>query len=122
MGFIPILVTLGGALLLFFMVVNYHLKTKKNQIIQLQMDVYEGLVRLEHNEESSLVISGAELKNLDAKYASLKQGLKEKHLLVFENEVRQPYRRSKLSAAEYNKLIKTKPYSFVAKVMGHHPV
>lgn len=108
--------------MLFFLVVNYHLKSKKNQITQLRMDVYQGLERLEQNGESNLGNEAVELKNLHAKYALIKQGLKEKQLLVFENEVRKPYRSCKLSAAEYNKLIKTRPYSFVAKVMGHDPV
>jgi hypothetical protein len=82
MGFIPIIVTLGGAILLFFMVVNYHLKSKKNQIIQLQLDAYQGLERLEQNGKP--LAEGAGPKNLDAKYALIKQGLNEKQLLVLK--------------------------------------
>ncbi len=122
MGFIPILVTLFGAIMLFCMVVNYHLKMKKNLILQLQSEVLEGMEKFELNGIINKTETVGGFKYFDENYLLIKKGINENQLPAFENEVREPYRKAKISAAHYNKLIKTKPYSFVATLLGHRPI
>ncbi len=122
MGFIPIIVTMSGAIMLFFMVVNYHLKAKKSQIIQLKGDVISKIDQLGNPSGQTPGIVFEAEQTFEEKYIGAKKSIHESHSRFFKNEVKAPYLKAKLLTVQYNTLVKTKPYSFVAKILGHHPL
>lgn len=110
MGFIPILVTLGGFLLLFILVVNQSIKTKKEQYKAALSELAKTL----NMENLSASPSVEELEQqLSGLSGPTDPRAKSSKILLG---------RAKLLRHQYNRLISTKPYSFVAKLAGHSSI
>ncbi|GAB3646485.1 hypothetical protein GCM10028791_06770 [Echinicola sediminis] len=109
MGFIPILVTLGGFILLFFLVVNQSIKNKREQY-------KTALNTLSKNLNMNNSVSPS-LKALEERFSTLSEAnntdIKSSKALLGK---------AKLLRHQYNQLITTKPYSFVAKIAGHSAI
>ncbi|MDO9550897.1 hypothetical protein [Rhodonellum sp.] len=122
MGFIPIFITLGGAVMLFMMVVNMTLKTKKNQVLNLQAKVLEELQKIGEQGKMDLKLDPNDTTALKAVYIQVKNNLGEKDKAIFEKEIKKPFQTAKLIKSQYNELLKRKPYSIVAKLLGYNAI
>lgn len=111
MGFIPIFLTLGGAILLFFLTVKNTLQRKVNLQKELlfrlkSLNPELGLIlgETQKPEELSILLKSQELtKSLASKAADL-------------------IREMKINRHQYNQLIKKSPYNWVAKISGFQPI
>lgn len=119
MGFIPIILTVSAAIILFIMAVHNSMKSKKSQIEGLQLSMVEGIKTLTKDFSN---ITLEDPKKLSETFQLAKNALEENQKEDFHVKVRMPYQKIKLIKAQYNKLISKKPYSFVAKMMGHDPI
>lgn len=122
MGYIPFFLTLGGFILLFVMVVNSTFKSKKNRVNQLSEQAIAimgkfGLQGKEASNEKNTLVSVAVQSFQENKEAFLKSNPE-----IFEKELIPIMKSLKLSKASYNQLVAEKPYSFIAKIMGHQPL
>ena len=115
MGFIPIILTLSAAIMLFIMAVHHSIKTKKSRMDELQSQMTTGIMELVKDTQ---IPSG----DLSETFQLAKKNIKSGQEDEFHLRVRIPYQRIKLIRAEYNQLIAKKPYSFVAKIMNHKPI
>lgn len=122
MGFIPIILTMGGAILLFFMAVNQSLNAKKNAILRFQTVIFEGFKALGTENTGQASISPDVIAQIDSAFRLLKSKVDISDNAHFETHVKIPYRDLKVTIEQYNRLVKQKPYSFVAKLMGHRPI
>lgn len=120
MGFIPIFITLGGAVMLFMMVVNITLKTKKNQVFNLQTKVLEAMQKIGGKEVMDLKLDATDITAMKATYLQVKSKLKDNERELFEKEIKKPFQTAKLIKSQYNELLKKKPYSIVAKTLGYN--
>ena len=120
MGFIPIILTMGGAILLFFMAVNQSLLAKKNSILRLQAAILDGFKNFGENSSVQAAISSKAIEQIDSGFRQLKAKVQAD--ARFESEIITPYRDLKVTLDQYNRLVAKKPYSFVAKLMGHHAI
>lgn len=118
MGFIPVILTMSAAIILFIMAVNNSLKSKKIQIREFQFQMLEGLKAFDLTFMPNKEIMP---DNLSKIYQKVKKSLKEDQLVAFDKKVRKPYQQVKLLKSQYNQLISKKPYSFVAKLLGYQP-
>ncbi|WP_242617468.1 hypothetical protein [Cecembia calidifontis] len=100
------------------MAVNNSLKSKKIQIQDNQFKMMEGLRAFSQSSISNEEIKQDRISKL---YQNVKKSIQEDQLDAFDKKVRKPYQQVKLLKSEYNRLISKKPYSFVAKIMGHKP-
>ncbi len=115
MGFIPIFITLGGFVFLFMMVVHQHLKGKKRNYSGLLNELQQLL-----NSVDSLEEAKGSLKSLEQRLHSFRQsGQTPPELLERASFL---IKEAKLLRHQYNTLTRTKPYSFVAQVMGHSAI
>ncbi|WP_114752169.1 hypothetical protein [Pleomorphovibrio marinus] len=116
MGFIPIFITLGGFVFLFMMVVHQHFKGKKRLYFRILGEI------------EALLFPG---KNVDAAHPNLK-GLEQHLLALRETGQSTPpedlqragmlIKEAKLLRHQYQELRNTKPYSFVAQLLGHSAI
>lgn len=110
MGFIPILLTFGGFIFLFALVVNQSIKSKKEQYKTALLQL-AGLLNLEmKNQDFNIDEIEAEIKKINDLDSQ-----KTKSLKVLLGK-------AKLIRHQYNELIATKPYSFVAKPFGYQAI
>lgn len=119
MGFIPILLTLSAAIILFIMAVHNAMKSKKSQIENLAELMVKGLQGFSDNQISNDNTSSEDLSKI---FQSVKKGVKSNDETRFDLEVRKPYQQMKLLKSQYNQLLAKKPYSYVAQIMGHRPM
>lgn len=117
MGFIPIFLTLGGAVMLFIMVVRQSLANKKQQFDALLNVVAVGLTKLSSNQSVK-----ADLSTIKSFVQEVKPKLKPEELSTYEALVKTPLNQAKLTRLQYNQLISKKPYSFVAKIFGYEAI
>ncbi|GMQ29837.1 hypothetical protein [Algoriphagus confluentis] len=111
MGFIPLFLTMGGALLLFFLTV----KTTMQRKLNLQTDLLDRLAEahpdlgLEKNQipEPSLIMEKWKKAGSDQKISDSSLRL---------------IRELKVNRHQYNQLIKKAPYNWVAKLSGFRPI
>lgn len=122
MGFIPIILTMSGAILLFFMAVNQSFLAKKNTILKLQQELLERFRALGKDLAEQPDIATPIPDQIDDGFHFLRSHLAGKEDARFEREVKAPYRDMKVTIDQYNRLVKKKPYSFVAKLMGHKAI
>lgn len=116
MGFIPIILTLSGAITLFFIAVHNSLKSKKTQIIGLQADMIKAFNQLDADSKISAV---ADWNSITKKYLELKKNQESDPISGFDEAFTRPLHQAKILKSQYNKLVSKKPYSFVALLMGH---
>jgi hypothetical protein len=110
---------MSAAIILFIMAVHNSLKSKKSQIQELQSLMIEEIKALTGVNADENV---ADSEKLSKKFQQAKSAIKEPQKEEFDKKVRKPYQQIKLIKSQYNQLISKKPYSFVAKMMGHQPV
>ncbi len=120
MGFIPIITTLSAAIILFFLTVNYSLNSKKNKVINLQKEILQALSKLELLENQFEVNELNKLLDLQTIFKNAKAKVDKDKADEFITSVQTPYRALKLTLIQYNNTIAKNPYTFVAKLMGHH--
>lgn len=111
MGFIPIFLTLGSTLILFFLVVKNTLQQKMN----LQKELLFKLKELNPELGSSL----GERESPEDLVTVLKSEKLKKDL---ENEAMGLLKEMKINRHHYNKLISKAPYKWVAKLSGFHTI
>lgn len=122
MGFIPIILTMSAAIFLFFMAVNNAIKTKLKQIIELQEIMIAGMTKINPAITVSPGINSSVLTGIEKEYQHVKEAISDDNRELFEYNIKSPYANLKLIISQYNKLIGKKPYSFVAKLMGHQKI
>ncbi|WP_291782249.1 hypothetical protein, partial [Cecembia sp.] len=108
----------SAAIILFIMAVHNSLKSKKSQIQELQLLMSEGIKTL---TDISINEMPSDTQKLSEKFQLAKISITESQEEEFHQKVRKPYQQIKLIKSQYNQLIARKPYSFVAKIMGHQP-
>jgi hypothetical protein len=119
MGFIPIILTLSAAIILFIMAVNNSLKIKKTQIQGIQSEMIKGFSEFDSDLNISSLTNWDKVKE---KYMELKKKHESGELSGFDETLKKPFQQAKILKSQYNGLISKKPYSFVAKLMGHRPL
>jgi len=107
MGFIPILLTLSGFILLFILVVNQSIKTKKEQYKTT-------LTSLAQSVEMEVPDQNLSIETLEKQLANI-SSLNDQQIVTAKALLG----KAKLLRHQYNQLITSKPYSFVAKIAGH---
>lgn len=123
MGFVPIFITLGGFVFLFVMVVHINLKRKKKEYFALLQELallnvgIAGKLGVEEQPPLNASLASQEfyLRHL------MKRSVGDKKLEAFTLAM-QKLSESKRLKYQYHSLMKTKPYSFVAKLMGHNSI
>ena len=118
MGFIPIFLTLGGAVMLFIMVIHQSLKSKKKQFETLCDVTWEGLSQV--NPEASDKTPSFE--RINSLYKKTKSELKDDQLGFYNAQIKKPIQEAKLIRIHYNNIIAKRPYSFVAKIFNIQPI
>lgn len=109
MGFIPIFLTLGGFIFLFIIVVSTSIKNKKKvfeksfENLKTSLNIKEELVA---NRENLAYLERLHLQKKDTDRLNSKSNLSQAKLFLFQ----------------YNRLLKKKPYSFVAILTGNQPI
>jgi hypothetical protein len=123
MGYIPIFLYLGSFIFLFILVVANNIKNKRI-LYQNSLDLL--VLNLKEVSGPSMAVKlGLENLNLiqlEGIYHSLKaKGDKEliKHL---DQNVKPSLAQARLNRYWYNKLIKQKPYYYVARLIGYSPI
>ena len=111
MGFIPIFLTMGGAILLFFLTVKNTLQRKFN----LQKELLFKLKSL--NLELGLLIG--ETQKPEELISLLKSQELTKSLAAKASDL---IREMKINRHQYNQLIKKAPYNWVARTAGFQPI
>lgn len=109
MGFIPIFLTLGGFIFLFIIVVSTSIKNKKKEFEKSFDSLKESLGiknYLNADRENLSYLEGLHLHKMEAERQTSKVALSQTKLYLFQ----------------YNRLLKKKPYSFVATLTGHQPI
>lgn len=109
MGFIPIFVTLGGFVFLFIIVVSTSIKNKRLQF-QQSFEHLKNLLTV--NED--LPATRENLSTLEKVYLQNKQADPSQSKIALAQ--------AKLHLYQYNTILKKKPYSFVAAMIGHQPI
>ena len=123
MGFIPIFLYLGSFIFLFILVVANNIKNKRI-LYQKSFDLL--VANLKEFGEPAMV-NGQALENLnlmqvEGYYQSLKANGNKDLLSLLNKQIKPNLAQAKINRYWYNKLIKQKPYYFVAKLIGYSPI
>ncbi|EOZ96958.1 hypothetical protein A33Q_1876 [Indibacter alkaliphilus LW1] len=113
---------MSAAIFLFFMTVNHSMNTKKARIQALLKEMLVALNEMNLSDQKVVNIDSPHLQNLKTIYIQAKTELQVDQQAKFKNNVSEPYKGIKLIVSQYNKLVKKKPYSYVAKLMGHKAI
>lgn len=125
MGYLPIFLYLASFTFLFLLVVNNNIKNKKKQY---QMALEDLALRLKDYaaKDSSMNIASEPtgLEELEQQYQKIKSGTDpaDRQGTAHLTQIKRMLGRIKQQQYWYNNMVKTKPYSFVAKLFGHRPV
>ncbi|MBD3627347.1 hypothetical protein [Cyclobacterium sp.] len=124
MGFIPIFISLGGFVFLFVILVHYNLLQKRKnmqtalqQISGLMGDL--GMGKTDEHQNSFPVI---DLSKAERLFREMRNSPRTANDPERTNLLEEKILQAKRIRYEYNKLLKTKPYSFVAKLLGHRDI
>ncbi|MCH7402946.1 hypothetical protein ACFOUP_09515 [Belliella kenyensis] len=118
MGFIPVILTMSGAIMLFIMVVKQSITQKRNNVELLIRQVAQDWNALT-NQELKFPTS---LDNLSLLIKKNKSQLQNDQLLKYDKTIKSNLFQAKLLRVQHNKLISTRPYSFVAKLFGYKAI
>lgn len=116
MGFVPIFITLGGFVFLFVLLVQQNLRQKKRSF---NTDLHSLALQVQDpgmTPPETLVREG--LESLEKRLRSANAAAEK----MERREFGELLARAKRTRYEYNHLLRTKPYSFVASLFGHHPL
>ncbi|MEX2595164.1 MAG: hypothetical protein WD426_20535 [Anditalea sp.] len=120
MGFIPIFLYLGGFIFLFVLVVANNFKSKKLQYLKSFDKLIFHLNNLNPNPpEQAVHFKEWKLEEVEKYYLSLKAKADTERLALLDQTVKPYLTQAKLHLYWYNKMIRIKPYSFIAKITGH---
>jgi hypothetical protein len=111
MGFIPIFITLGGAIMLFFLTVKKTLQRKVDLQKELVLKIKSQSIEL--GLAIGDVLEPEELQKL-VKSQSPK--------LPTERTALDLIREMKINRHQYNLLIKKAPYNWIATISGYRPI
>jgi hypothetical protein len=117
MGFIPIIVTVSGACLLFIIVVGNNFATRIKFMVQQQYLIAAGFRNLGLNVPSSL----EETLDFQATEQAVREGIQTlagSKSEEFKKAILIHFQSYKIAKVQYNLLLTKKPYSFVAKIRG----
>lgn len=120
MGYLPIFLYLASFVFLFLIVVNNSMKTKKIRFQKSLESLAEGLQ--EHSGKLKPEINS--LADAEQYYLQMKLdwNQSEEDHTDHITAIKPLFMRVRQQQYFYNNLIKTKPYSFVAKMFGHHAI
>jgi hypothetical protein len=122
MGYIPLILILAAVVVLFIMVVHTSIQSKKKSMLQFQEFLLKALEKFGNKTNTSPGLENETLKIIETEYKKTKAAIASESQKEFESLTKTPYQSLKLTIAQYNKLIRQKPYSFVASLMGHKPI
>lgn len=120
MGFIPIFLTLGASIFLFAMVVHQNLKQKKlllkAELVNIALLIDRILEKDKNGFNTPEVLTIKDAEELLKSVIRNKEDLESQQQI---NTIHQKLNTIKRVRHDYNKLIETKPYYFVAVLFGH---
>ena len=122
MGFVPIFITLGGFVFLFVLLVHQNLRQKKRSF-SLDWDTL--VSRVGDGDRLRIPKENLERGGLDSLEKLLRSAAASAGNPAEKAEIgslKEVLVRAKRTRYEYNNLLGTKPYSFVASLFGHHPL
>jgi len=121
MGYIPIFLTLGGFVFLFVMVVHQNFKQKKQLFESALKNISATIRSIPKTSHADYPLPDViNIKKAERLLQSLSKEEKTGEVQNQTNDIRQKLGEIKSLRYNYNKLIETKPYSFVATLMRHH--
>ncbi|WP_163378307.1 hypothetical protein [Cyclobacterium sp. SYSU L10401] len=124
MGFIPIFISLGGFVFLFAILVHYNLLQKRKSMQAGLIDIFGLLDQLNTDPAQKDQPPRADFKLTlaEQQFSEIRKSPQENHdpekIALLGEKILQ----AKRIRYEHNKLIKTKPYSFVARLLGHRDI
>lgn len=122
MGYLPIFLYLASFIFLFLLVVNNSIKNKKKQYqaalddLAVRLQGYAGKTPGVNISAQAVTIEEAERQYQQLKSSADAAGQERTAQL---SQLKLTLGRVKQQQYWYNNLVKTKPYSFVAKLFGH---
>lgn len=124
MGFIPIFITLGGFVFLFVAVVHQNF-LKKRKEYQTNFEEFTGILHQLHIKLNAplAVPKDKNLEHYEKYYYELKNlaGI-DAHTEHLSGLAKSKLIGCRRARHQYDNLLTTKPYSFVASIMGHKPI
>lgn len=121
MGFVPIFITLGGFVFLFVLLVNQNMRQKKSAFLSTWQD-FEFQLKQYPNKPAGELATG-DLEGAEKAFRSLQKTTPSDVLQSTDiKNLNEFILRLKRSRYEYNNLVRTRPYSFVATLFGHRPL
>ena len=124
MGYLPIFLYLASFIFLFLLVVNNSIKSKKKQYhtalddLAVRLQGYAGKTAGGNTAAPAVTLEQAELQ-----YQQLKASAgHEKQAVAQLNQLKLALGRVRQQQYWYNNMVRTKPYSFVARLFGHRPL
>lgn len=123
MGFIPIFLYLSAAVFLFGLVVASNLKNKKMAYQQSFDRLMSHIKDLsEKTPEQTAPLEEWKLDEVEKYYISQKKKADKEKSALLDQKVKPYLAQTKRYLYWYNNMIKTKPYSFVASILGYSPI
>lgn len=123
MGFIPIFLYLASFIFLFVMVVFNSIKNKKRLYLKAVENLVASLKEVEDGVQGKeILLEELSLPEIENYYWSLKSRSDSRNQEILNKKIKPSLSQAKLHLYWYNNLIKTRPYSFVAKMMGYSPI
>lgn len=123
MGYLPIFLYLASFIFLFVLVINNSLKSKKSRYYQSLDTLIDRLKSLEKKAPANqTALENKDLEEIEQYYYALKSTADPDLLNRLNGTIKPDLARAKMQLYWYNNLVRQRPYSFVAKIMGHHPI
>jgi len=122
MGYLPIFLYLASFIFLFVLVINNSLKSKKSQYYRALGTLVEQLEVIDKKETGKQPVLNKDLGEIEKHYHALKSSADTDFLDRLNGTIKPGLARAKMQLYWYNNLVRKRPYSFVAKIMGHHPI
>lgn len=121
MGFLPIFLYIGGFLFLFIIVVANSFKSKKEQY---RHDVKNLVALLDelYPQSGTAPLEKGNLKEVEKYLQSLKLNTDKGRSTELDHRIMPYLAQAKMHLHWYNKMVRTKPYSFVATMLGYKPI
>ena len=121
MGYLPIFLYLASFIFLFLLVVNNSIKNKKKQYHTALEDLVTKMRGHPTKASGRPIAVEATLEEVEQEYQTLKSSTdpSDREGMAHLNQIKLTLGRVKQQQYWYNNMVKTKPYSFVAKLFGH---
>jgi hypothetical protein len=121
MGYLPIFLYLASFIFLFLLVVNNSIKNKKKQYHTALEDLVTKMKGHATKASGRPIAVDATLEEVELQYQTLKSSAdpSDREGMAHLNQIKLTLGRVRQQQYWYNNMVKTKPYSFVAKLFGH---